>query len=503
MGWVKRTGACVAALTLSAAAVGHASVQNETARINGVADFLLERAAENYLYIVEERIKANPAIRCYFPNTYAFVTGNDLVTLLRARGLWDDHMHRDIEAMVTEPMFALIREFAAPGKAAQAMTDNAVFVSRHMTLEIGGKPYLLSTEPIGADPEVKAEFAKVYDGLLTSRDGLLALDKFLSREATTGCTHPDASFDDFRTAWQTFSHTMETFAQWVKDFASMRDRLALADSVRGTPEQAETERRLRALTDADRKLAAAWEKMQTVRTACGGMFKAPQGDASGAAERKLVLVKEPPEVDMDRPVLELVLQAEQCIRGLSDAGLARMPLDPEGRDYRRFKRYVVFFAEVADAEDAKEVTALLKELTLPPVSFGVKRERGETHLTVSAFLGLSAGVERGTGFVGGLAAPVGLEFSVGLHRAWIGSVGLLAAPFDFAYPINLKLYGDQREVAYRDVISPGAYLTIGVAKMPAAVLVGFNRGAAVRAASGTENRALVVVAIDMPLFALY
>jgi len=483
MGWAKWTGACAAVLILSATAVGHAAVDKETARINGVADFLLKRAAENYLYIVEQRIQANPAIQCYFPNTYAFLTETDLVTLLRARGLWDDNMRRDVEAMVTEPMFALIRKFAPPEKLAQAMTDDVVFVSQHMTLEIEGTPYLLSTEPLQATPEVRAEFAKVYDGLVKSRDGLLALQDLVGEG--TGCTHPNAKFDDFRAAWRTFSDTMETFAQWVRDFPAMRARLELT-------EPAETEQRLRRLMENDARLVAAWEKMKGVRKACKGMFQ-DGGD----------LVAELPAVDMDRPVLELVLQAEQCIRGLSEAGLGRADINPDSRDYRRFKRYIVFFAQVADAKDAKEVSSLLEELTLPPVSFGVKRERGETHLTLSAYLGASAGYERSTGFVGGLAAPVGIEFSVGVHQAWVGSLGLLVAPFDLAYPINLKLYGDQGEVAYRDIASPGAYLAFGFAKAPAAVLVGFNRGTTVRAATGTENRALVLLAIDMPLLALY
>jgi len=59
----------------------------------------------------------------------------------------------------------------------------------------------------------------------------------------------------------------------------------------------------------------------------------------------------------------------------------------EDEDLSDFLRYALFFAQMADAEDPSTVKALLKSVTVPSVSFGIKREPFRTRYLVSAYLG--------------------------------------------------------------------------------------------------------------------
>src|SRR5258707_10835884 len=69
-----------------------------------------------------------------------------------------------------------------------------------------------------------------------------------------------------------------------------------------------------------------------------------------------------------------------CSNGNRDTRIANRE---EDEDFADFRRYALFFAQLADAadtEDRNQVNALLKSVTIPPVSFGIKRERHATRV---------------------------------------------------------------------------------------------------------------------------
>ena len=42
-------------------------------RIEGVTNFLVERANDTYFYIFENKMKNNDEFKCYLPNTYQYI----------------------------------------------------------------------------------------------------------------------------------------------------------------------------------------------------------------------------------------------------------------------------------------------------------------------------------------------------------------------------------------------------------------------------------------------
>ena len=87
------------ALGLLLSPVTYAST--ESARIDGVAQFLIDRANDNYLYIFEKKIRESNVFQCYFPETRANLDVGGLKELLYSRGLWEDSIKKDLNVLAT------------------------------------------------------------------------------------------------------------------------------------------------------------------------------------------------------------------------------------------------------------------------------------------------------------------------------------------------------------------------------------------------------------------
>lgn len=67
-----------------------------SARIEGVADFLIERANETVIDTFEKKISTNALVLQYFPNTMGVLKTFDLKTLMLSDGLWKDNVEKDL-----------------------------------------------------------------------------------------------------------------------------------------------------------------------------------------------------------------------------------------------------------------------------------------------------------------------------------------------------------------------------------------------------------------------
>lgn len=178
----------------------------------------------------------------------------------------------------------------------------------------------------------------------------------------------------------------------------------------------------------------------------------------------------------------------------------------ENDDFNDFRRYVLFFAQMADAADTNDpdrVKALLKSVTIPPVSFGIKREPHATRVLVTAYLGGAWSRETTTTHqqAYGIVAPVGVEISQA--RGSGNSLSLLISPLDFGYPLTLKMKNVDTTIKGSDVVVPAAYVLYGWKNYPVAAGVGYSRGRSIDNPDQRVGRILIVVAFDMPLFKLY
>ena len=77
------------------------ALNDAKSRIDGVTEFLIDRANENYMYFFENSIKENKDLKCYFARTVRNLELGGLKELLLSSGLCrgvplnlnDDHTH--------------------------------------------------------------------------------------------------------------------------------------------------------------------------------------------------------------------------------------------------------------------------------------------------------------------------------------------------------------------------------------------------------------------------
>ena len=218
----------------------------------------------------------------------------------------------------------------------------------------------------------------------------------------------------------------------------------------------------------------------------------------GKGFRKFTELSEKAKINKTSSRSERVAEVLQLLAYEDDNGKPILDLDRE--KFGQFAKYVVFFAEMSDAQDPKEVETLLTEVTLPPVSYGTKREDGGYELLVSAYLGVNASTPEGErdskDTRGNLFAPLGAEWVI--WRDGKRSFSAMASVLDFAEPINIEIHESEESVSLEDITVPGLYLAYGWKDIPVVVGAGITEGSV--SEDEDEKRYLLFIAFDMPLF---
>jgi hypothetical protein len=172
-------------------------------------------------------------------------------------------------------------------------------------------------------------------------------------------------------------------------------------------------------------------------------------------------------------------------------------------DIDKIKRYVLFFAQIRDSDSAEQVSEILKAYTMPSVSFFEKRRKHVVN--IQSYVGLYGGNvdspdEQNEGENYGIFAPIGLEFSKPLGG---DAISLLLAPFDFGYPISLKLDGTTKDIEFNEIVAPSITLNYGFKDYPLAIGGGYQRGRSLENDNSNEERLFIHLSFDMPLFSLF
>jgi hypothetical protein len=178
----------------------------------------------------------------------------------------------------------------------------------------------------------------------------------------------------------------------------------------------------------------------------------------------------------------------------------------EDEDFSDFRRYALFFAQLADAaetSDRAQVNALLKSVTIPPVSFGIKREPHATRVLVTAYVGMAWSRQTAASHdqTMGVLAPLGFEISQARDSG--NSLSLFISPLDFGYPLTLKLKDTETTIKGSDVVVPSAYVFYGWKNYPFAAGLGYTRGRGIDNPDQRVGRVVILFAFDMPLFKLH
>lgn len=438
---------------------------DDTDRIDGVADFLIERANDNYLYILEKRIRDNKALKLYLPTTYDQLTNLDLKRVLQSSPLvWKKSVENDLNLLKERYRNILNQEVNAyvSNKESKYM-DIFIEKAKDARLILDGEEYSLTVVSLTAPQKVKE---------ITNRIATLYID-IESALRNISDSANEITFKELKAInKENVEKALDNIYEWETYLHSPDIK------IRGVEELLGITNKFKVFLIATRDISQHVENMTN------------------------------PNLPMTMKV-NSALYVIQYFTEKHKSKLFKNPDDYEwhAKFFSQFKQYALFFAQISDAEDSKEVKSILKAYTLPAVSFGVKRNPLEGHFLISSYLGFAAGAESSERRIGdsksyfGLMAPIGIELSTGMKSR--GSISLFASFIDLGPAVNAHLYETESTVKLEDIIAPGFFLVYGIKDYPLAFGLGYQNSRAVRDENSSEHHIMFFAAFDMPLLILY
>lgn len=438
---------------------------DETARINGVADFLIERANDNYLYILEKRIRDNEAFKLYLPITYDQLVNLDLKRVLQSSpSVWKKSIENDLHALQERYKNLLKQEVKAyASKGESEYFDILIEKTQTARLILDGKEYPLNVVALDSPQKVKEVTSKLVDLYTNIESTLGNISSSINEITVKGLKaiekqNVEKALDNIY-EWETYLKSSDFKIKGIEELLTITDNFKVF-----LIKTREISQHVESMTNPD--LPMTMKVNSTLYVI--GYFTEKHGSA--------------------------------VFKNSAD-------YDSHKKYFQQFKQYALFFAQISDATDSDEIKAILKAYTLPSVSFGVKRKPREMHLTVSAYLGVVAGLESSErrvadskGFFG-LIAPVGIELSRGTKNK--GSMGLFASVLDVGVAVNSQLYEKESSIKLKDIIAPGFFFIYGINDYPLAIGLGYQHSRGMRVENNREHHIMLFLAFDMPLLVLF
>ena len=186
----------------------------------------------------------------------------------------------------------------------------------------------------------------------------------------------------------------------------------------------------------------------------------------------------------------------------------RKEFDCESKDYKKFKNIALFFAQIADVQkedgsnSQETMKAILKAYALPPNSYQAKR-KDSMRFSISAYLGGAAGAStenRNWDKYYGVVAPIGIEYCVGTKGH--ASNSFMLSFVDLGSAVNSQIYNTNEAFTFQDVMAPGLVYLHGFEGVPLSFGAGYFKVRGLKDKLSDEQRAMVFLAVDIPLFGL-
>lgn len=190
-------------------------------------------------------------------------------------------------------------------------------------------------------------------------------------------------------------------------------------------------------------------------------------------------------------------------------------------------RLVGVAAQLAEAKDQAAMTTALDNFVAPPNRFLRKRDaRSGSYFMINSYLGVGAAGERacvglaqcsGSALSTGVSLPIGLEVGTGTGHRPVTSIGMLFQMLDLGAVASWRVadIGPQTtdvqaepQIGLSQLISPGAYLVLGIGATPFTIGLGGSIAPKLRTLASSVSpgdRAAVrfpalFLAMDIPLF---
>lgn len=460
--------------------------EKDDARIQAVAEFLVERAEANLMYSFENRLKKDEELKCYFPETYAHIMQGNLRVLISARDEWQRVLKRDIDSLIVGAVAHKLAESIELSRANVEAIDAYLQVAQVLDIEYQGKPYRIDFIDLKDrnNGELVSLINGFYDDFNNLNKQLQSFNSLLIQYASNDpCAVPHISSGKFRQHIDNISYAFTQLSGLIEHIEKHGARLQVNQSrlnnmCSNNPDLEICHLKERLL---EQWLPLAKRKLDT-----------PLGKVTAAVMAITAYLKETEGQDY-------TFRALRAMELLKDSGMDEQKL-------AQLKNNVLFFARLADAKDKADAKVVLQEYTLPPVSFMIKRQPpGSAHWLISSYFGYSGGQtldgRNKDVTYNGMFVPVGLEYSYALSSG--ASMSAMLAPFDFGYPVSLQLNGSDLGVGADQIVAPSLSLSYGFADYPLVLGLSLQQGRDIGNGDTREKRAMLFLAFDMPLLQLY
>ncbi len=470
---------------------------NADERIQGVARFLIERSNENFMYIFSKRIRNNPYMIRYFPNSVKILENTKLELALTNQSLWKESIEKDFMLILSTTLKNLISKDPEsykplPKPFFDELTEvQGEILSINKTVQVFKKEYW---------PSLNKEELKVVNRLLKNTDpnNIKNYKKILQN------IKKDLS-ESSLSHYMMYSLNKEVSKKYNKNHNNLIDNL---NNLKKTIE----------------------EDVALINTLSSDLVSLVQM----AQKRELTIHKKIKELydsfNKEKSILYILKKNTKIIlntyKDLKKKNLIQMSfsiitiienhIKDNSNSFKRFKRYILFLSQLSAAKTSDEVCKILQATMLPSVSFSGKRN-DDFNFSINSYLGgqIGATLDPSEGYLYrdrfflGLFAPVGLELSFP-YRGY--SFSLFGSILDCGNIVHSALYKKNYDFSYNDILSPGIYLIFGLKDYPISIGSGFSYGQVLKYyydSSDTnqehiiEKRINVFVAFDMPLFAIF
>lgn len=186
---------------------------NTSERISGVADFLIERANDNYLYIFQRKIQNNQSLGCYFPSTFENLSvggSSSLKRLLTSRDLWKDSIQSDLEFLTLRSLAAEIESILKASEVSVEVASNTLDFVNMFAIRIDGKIYPLNV----IDPNLKPQTLSIVNGFTFGLGQVVEdLNKF--RKYKNLCPAPTIDIAAFRKEFESLKGLNTNLNGWI------------------------------------------------------------------------------------------------------------------------------------------------------------------------------------------------------------------------------------------------------------------------------------------------
>jgi hypothetical protein len=483
-------------IAFSLSNLAHAQSSKTSARIDGVAAFLIDRANENYLFIFEKKIKDNINVQCFLPNTLKVLTisgQGGLKQLISSKSLWREMLVKDLEVLTVRSLAYTLQKETQIGNQVVSINSNIIEALQKLSIKYDGENVSLVAPPYDANDELKQIINGFYDPLESITNAMSVFRRYASKDNSREsiCAAPISNISEFKQSIEGLIQAPSKLSAWKTHWDKYKSAMTLS-------------------TDG-------WIAMCTELNL--GNQASQCVDESSAREQILKLFEKSNQ-QSKKMLSSLIVAAENLNQILDENEKNVMPTVIEALDllqkdqvlspdeFQKFAKYVRFFGMLADATSSQEVEGILESFTLPAVSFYLKREAGN-HFMVTSYFGFSLNANKNNDSQkqnNGFFVPVGLEYTLDkslLGLDYDGSLSVMASPFDFGYPVNLKLNGASENFEFNEIVAPSITLSYGLKEYPVVFGLGIQKGAKLETSGETENRVLLFVAFDMPLFNLF